>query len=137
MDFRAPLAARELLDPPAGGAPADRLEPFEPGGEEELAVERRTRTRRPRRYKVLLHNDDYTTMEFVVHVLIEHFHKSPPEAAHVMLQVHYKGVGVAGVYPKEVAETKVAEVTAEARSQGMPLLLTIEAEGGRREAPAG
>jgi ATP-dependent Clp protease adaptor protein ClpS len=132
-EVRAPLAAREPLGPP-GGDPADRLEPFDPGGEEELAVERRPRARRPRRYKVLLHNDDYTTMEFVVRVLVEHFHKSPPEATHVMLQVHYKGLGVAGVYPKEVAETKVAEVTAEARAEGMPLVLTIEAEGGRREA---
>jgi ATP-dependent Clp protease adaptor protein ClpS len=120
--------------------PLDPLDPadlLDSGREEELAVERRPRTRRPRRYRVLLHNDDYTTMEFVVRVLVEHFHKSPPEATHVMLQVHYKGVGVAGVYPKEVAETKVAEVTAEARAQGMPLLLTIEAEGGRREAAPG
>lgn len=113
------------FDPPA-------LDPFEDDPERGLATERRARAKRPRRYKVLLHNDDYTTMEFVVRVLVEHFHKSPPEATHVMLQVHYKGVGVAGVYPKEVAETKVAEVTAEARAQGMPLLLTIEAEGGRR-----
>jgi ATP-dependent Clp protease adaptor protein ClpS len=117
--------------------PLDPADPLDAGREEDLAVERRPRTRRPGRYSVLLHNDDYTTMEFVVHVLVEHFHKSPPEATHVMLQVHYKGVGVAGVYPKEVAETKVAEVTAEARAQGMPLLLTIEAEGGRREAAPG
>lgn len=118
------------FDPPA-------LDPFEDDLERGLATERRARAKRPRRYKVLLHNDDYTTMEFVVRVLVEHFHKSPPEATHVMLQVHTKGVGVAGVYPKEVAETKVAEVTAEARAAGMPLLLTIEAEGGRREAAPG
>jgi ATP-dependent Clp protease adaptor protein ClpS len=114
--------------------PSDPFDPLDPVREGDLATERRPRVRRPRRYKVLLHNDDYTTMEFVVRVLVEHFHKSPPEATHVMLQVHYKGLGVAGVYPKEVAETKVAEVTAEARAQGMPLVLTIEAEGGRREA---
>jgi len=111
-------------------------DPFDPEREGGLATERRAREKRPRRYKVLLHNDDYTTMEFVVHVLVEHFHKSPPEATHVMLQVHYKGVGVAGVYPRDVAETKVAEVTAEARAQGMPLRLSVEAEGGRREAGA-
>ncbi len=102
-----------------GSAPDPRHE----GG---LATERRPATARPRRFRVLLHNDDYTTMEFVVAALVEHFHKSPAEATHVMLQVHHKGVGVAGVYPREVAETKVAAVTAAARAQGMPLLLTLE-----------
>lgn len=97
-------------------------------GEGDLATERRQRTRRPRRFKVLLHNDDYTTMEFVIEVLRRHFHKSPPEATQIMLQVHHKGVGVAGVYPRDVAETKVAEVTAEARREQMPLLLSLEAE---------
>jgi ATP-dependent Clp protease adaptor protein ClpS len=93
--------------------------------DEELAVERRKR-KRPQRWKVILHNDDYTTMEFVVHVLMTHFHKGAAEATHVMLQVHRKGAGVAGVYSKEVAETKVAEVTDEARAHGMPLKLTAE-----------
>ncbi len=64
---------------------------------------------------MLLHNDDYTTQEFVIEVLMQHFHKSHAEATHVMLQVHYRGVGVAGVYPKDVAETKIQEVTDEAR----------------------
>jgi ATP-dependent Clp protease adaptor protein ClpS len=99
--------------------------------EDDLALEERRKAKRPRRWKVLLHNDDYTTMEFVVEVLMEHFHKSAAEATHIMLQVHQKGVGVAGVYPKDVAETKVAEVTAEARDQGMPLLLTLEPEEER------
>jgi ATP-dependent Clp protease adaptor protein ClpS len=94
--------------------------------DEELAVEERRKTKRPRRWKVLLHNDDFTTMEFVVHVLITHFRKSAAEATHIMLQVHRKGVGLAGVYSKEVAETKVAEVTDEARANGMPLKLTAE-----------
>lgn len=96
--------------------------------EEEFAVEERRKTRRPRKWKVLLHNDDFTTMEFVVEVLIRYFHRPPAEATHIMLQVHQKGVGVAGVYPKEVAETKVAEVTEEARANGMPLKLTTEPE---------
>jgi len=93
-----------------------------------LKTRKERKTRRPRRYKVLLHNDDYTTMDFVVSVLIRHFHKSPAEATHVMLQVHQQGLGVAGSYPKEVAETKVVEVTEEARAMGMPLKLTTEAE---------
>lgn len=99
--------------------------------DEELAVEERRRTKRPRKWKVLLHNDSFTTMDFVVHVLISHFHKAPAEATHIMLQVHRKGVGVAGVYSREVAETKVAEVTDEARASGMPLKLTAEPAEGR------
>jgi ATP-dependent Clp protease adaptor protein ClpS len=106
-------------DAPDGAGPG-------PDGATGLATERRVRTRRPRRHRVLLHNDDFTTMEFVVEVLVRHFHKPPAEAIHVMLQVHHKGNGVAGVYPREVAETKVAEVTAEARGAGYPLLLTTE-----------
>jgi len=102
--------------------------------DEEFAVEERRKTRRPRKWKVLLHNDDFTTMEFVVHVLVNHFHKGPAEATHIMLQVHRKGLGVAGVYSKEVAETKVAEVTDEARANGMPLKVTAEpAEGSDEE----
>jgi ATP-dependent Clp protease adaptor protein ClpS len=102
--------------------------------EESYAPEARRRTRRPRRFKVLLHNDDYTSMEFVVRVLIDHFHKPPAEAIHVMLQVHHKGSGVAGVYPRDTAETKIAEVTAEARSNGMPLRLTAEPVEGPGQA---
>ena len=102
--------------------------------DEEFAVEERRKTRRPRKWKVLLHNDDFTTMEFVVHVLVKHFHKSAAEATHIMLQVHRKGIGVAGVYTKEVAETKVAEVMDEARENGMPLKVTAEpAEEGNEE----
>jgi len=99
--------------------------------EEETTTEQRRKTKRPQRWKVLLHNDDFTSMDFVVHVLMKHFHKSPPEATHIMLQVHHKGVGVAGIYPKDAAETKVAEVMAEARENGMPLLLTLEPAEGR------
>ena len=103
---------------------------FDPDHEREdgVVAERREKTKKPRRYKVLLHNDDYTTTDFVVDILIHHFHKSHGEATHIMLQVHHSGLGVAGVYPKEVAETKVAEVTDEARAKGMPLLVTTEAE---------
>src|SRR5947209_18237991 len=69
--------------------------------EEGTATAARPRTRRPRRFRVLLHNDDFTTMEFVVHVLTAHFHMPPAGATQVMLQVHHKGVGVAGVYPRD------------------------------------
>jgi ATP-dependent Clp protease adaptor protein ClpS len=99
----------------------------------ELDAETVTATRRRqqpvRRFQVVLHNDDYTSMEFVVEVLVKHFHKLPAEAVHVMLQVHHKGAGVAGVYSRDVAETKVAEVTEESRAAGMPLLLTVEPLG--------
>ena len=101
---------------------------FEDERDEALAPDQREKTRRPRRWKVLLHNDDYTTMEFVIHVLTTHFHKSEGEATHIMLQVHEHGVGVAGNYPRDLAETKIAEVTDEARSNGMPLLVTAEVE---------
>ena len=96
--------------------------------DQEFLTERRKKTKKPPRFKVLLHNDDYTTMDFVVYVLTRHFHKSEGEATHIMLQVHHRGVGVAGVYPKDQAETKIAEVTRDARDSGMPLLVTAEAE---------
>ena len=106
---------------------------FDRDRDEEFAVEERKKTRRPRKWKVLLHNDDFTTMEYVVDVLIRHFYKPPAEATHIMLQVHQKGVGVAGIYSREVAETKVAEVTDEARANGMPLKLTTEPEEAEDE----
>jgi ATP-dependent Clp protease adaptor protein ClpS len=111
---------------------------FESERDEELATRRKRRPKRPRRWRVVLHNDDFTTMEFVVHVLMSHFHKPPGEALHIMLEVHHKGMGVAGIFPKEVAETKVAEVMDEARANGMPLLVTAEPEnpGAGGEAAA-
>lgn len=99
-----------------------------PDLQEHLVVRERPRTRKPRRYKVLLHNDDYTSMEFVVHVLIRYFHKDEFEANRIMLDVHQLGKGVAGIYTYDQAETKVAQVTQEAREAGMPLQLSLEAE---------
>ena len=84
------------------------------------------KTERPTLYKVVLLNDDYTTMEFVVHVLESVFQKSPAEAYRIMLQVHNDGSGVAGVYPWEVAETKVETVTSMERYAEFPLRAAIE-----------
>ncbi len=95
---------------------------------EQLATRERISTKRPRRYRVLLHNDDFTSMEFVVHVLKEYFHRSESEAHRIMLEVHQKGAGIAGIYTFDEAETKVAQVTSEARENGMPLMLSVEAE---------
>jgi ATP-dependent Clp protease adaptor protein ClpS len=103
--------------------PRRRFDTEQTDSETGLAVEERKKTKRPRRWKVLIWNDDFTTMDFVVYVLMQHFRKSPAEATHIMLQVHHKGLGVAGIYPKDVAETKVAEATAEAREHEMPLKL--------------
>jgi ATP-dependent Clp protease adaptor protein ClpS len=99
-----------------------------PVWEEEGDVKERRKTKKPRMYKVLLHNDDYTTMEFVVWLLVEVFRRSNTEATAIMLHVHHKGVGVCGVYTKDIAETKVDQATRHAREQGMPLLITMEAE---------
>jgi ATP-dependent Clp protease adaptor protein ClpS len=96
--------------------------------EGELATERKRKLEKARRYKVVFHNDDYTTMEFVIAVLMKFFHKSETEATHIMLSVHHKGQGVAGLYTKDVAETKVAEVSDYAKEHGMPLKLTAEPE---------
>lgn len=91
-------------------------------------VQERTRHKQqsPSLYKVVLLNDDYSTMEFVVHVLETVFQKSPAEAYGTMMQVHVQGRGIAGVYPWEVAETKVDTVTSMARNAGFPLRATIE-----------
>jgi ATP-dependent Clp protease adaptor protein ClpS len=89
-------------------------------------VKRRTSTMRPPMYTVLMHNDDYTTMEFVVEALIAVFRKSPTEANRIMLHIHFKGSGVCGSYPYEVAETKVVKVHDMARKEGFPLRCSLE-----------
>jgi len=93
----------------------------------ELPVaESEEKTEEPALFKVLLHNDDYTTMDFVVHVLQTIFNMPEDQAIQVMLNVHVKGIGIAGIYTYEVAEMKVAKTTAVAREQEFPLLCTIE-----------
>jgi ATP-dependent Clp protease adaptor protein ClpS len=93
-----------------------------------LATAQKPTVKRPRRFKVLLHNDDYTTMDFVVDVLVTFFQKTQTEATAIMLNVHHKGHGVCGVFTREIAETKVAQVSEYARKNGMPLKCTMEAE---------
>lgn len=95
-------------------------------GQTRPASAARAETRQPPLYKVLMHNDDYTTMEFVVEVLEAVFRKPPTEANRIMLHIHFKGVGMCGVFPYEVAETKVARVHAMARTQGYPLRCTLD-----------
>lgn len=93
-----------------------------------VVVKARPRTRKPAMYKVLMLNDDYTPMEFVVHVLERFFQKNREEATRIMLHVHRRGVGVCGVYTYEVAETKVTQVMDLARQNQHPLQCTIEKE---------
>jgi ATP-dependent Clp protease adaptor protein ClpS len=105
-------------------------DPRDPRKDEDVAVHEKEqkKTATPKRYHVFFHNDDYTTMEYVVDVLRRFFHKTETEALHIMLTVHKKGKAIAGVYPRDVAETKVAEVIQDARDNGHPLLLTAEPE---------
>lgn len=86
--------------------------------------------KRPRLYKVLLHNDHYTTREFVVEILRDVFHRNEQDAIQIMLHVHNNGVGVAGVYAFEIAETKIRKVETLARAQEFPLRMTMEPEEG-------
>lgn len=109
----------------------DSIPPLGPGdGDQDLeisvVVRPRTRTRKPSMYKVLMLNDDYTPMEFVVHVLERFFAKTRDEATAIMLQVHQRGVGVCGVFTYEVAESKVTQVMDLARQNQHPLQCTIE-----------
>lgn len=115
-------------DPPKPPPPPNGPPPGAPREDGEVDVKIRPKSVTPRRYKVIFHNDDYTTQEFVTLVLIQFFHKSEAEATHIMLKVHRTGSGVAGVYTRDVAETKVAKVMDYAREHGMPLLVTAEPE---------
>ncbi len=91
-----------------------------------VVTETEKKLKKPPLYKVLLHNDDYTTKEFVVQILQYVFHKEHTEAVQIMLHVHKKGIGVAGVYTYEIAETKVALVEQLARQQEYPLKCSME-----------
>ncbi len=97
-----------------------------PEGGGEVVEKPRSKTKRPQLYNVVLYNDDYTTMEFVLHVLETVFDKGPAEAYRVMMEVHTSGRGLCGAFTWEVAETKVATVHEQARSEGFPLRAGIE-----------
>jgi ATP-dependent Clp protease adaptor protein ClpS len=94
----------------------------------EILERTRQETKKPELYKVLLLNDDYSTMDFVVEVLESIFHKQPAEAFRIMMAVHTQGKGLCGVYPYEVAETKVEAVSDRAREHGFPLRAAMEPE---------
>ena len=92
----------------------------------EVQEKTKPRTKKPQLFRVILHNDDYTTMQFVIEVLESIFHKSPAEAYRIMMHVHTRGHGVCGAYSHEVAETKVAMVHDAAREHGFPLRASME-----------
>lgn len=91
-----------------------------------VATEEILEIKEPRLYKVLLHNDDYTTMEFVISILETVFHKSTPDATRIMLNVHNEGVGIAGIYTREISETKIAVVHELAKKNEFPLRCSME-----------
>ena len=91
-----------------------------------MAIREELEVREPSLYRVLLHNDDYTSMDFVIMVLEQVFHKSTAEASKIMLNVHNQGVGVAGVYTREICETKISQVHDLARKNEFPLRCSME-----------
>lgn len=93
-----------------------------------VEIEERVEIRRPAMYRVILLNDDYTTMDFVVAILESVFNKTPAEAVRIMLQVHKGGQGMCGVYPKQIAEAKISMVQERARTASYPLRCVMEKE---------
>jgi len=94
----------------------------------EVLAEKRTKLKKPKLFKVLLHNDDYTTMDFVVFILKHVFRRSDADAVTIMLKVHREGIGIAGVYPYEIAKAKCEKALNLARANEFPLLCTLEEE---------
>ena len=99
---------------------------WESAGDASVATEAEKRTEKPKLYKVLMHNDDYTTMEFVIMVLISVFNHDESKATEVMLHVHQNGVGVCGVYPYDIANTKMEKTIKMAREYEYPLRCSLE-----------
>jgi ATP-dependent Clp protease adaptor protein ClpS len=104
------------------------MSPQKPFSHESVLEETGLEEDHPSMYKVLLHNDDYTSMDFVVHVLEKVFKKNHDEAVKIMWSVHLKGMGLCGIYTREIAETKVATVHQLARRSGFPLKCSLEPE---------
>ncbi|EDM26733.1 ATP-dependent Clp protease adaptor protein ClpS [Lentisphaera araneosa HTCC2155] len=96
--------------------------------EGDAALLEKRKVKRPSRFKVILHNDDYTPMDFVVYLIMSVFHKTEDEAAQLMLTVHVKGKAICGIYPKEIAENKVDKAMSMAKQEGHPLLCTMQKE---------
>jgi ATP-dependent Clp protease adaptor protein ClpS len=100
--------------------------PEEVQGRPETDVETGQEIREPKMYRVLLHNDDYTTMDFVIEVLVSVFHKPAAEATRIMLDVHKKGIGICGVYTYDIAQSRVAQVHRLARKSEFPLKCSLD-----------
>jgi len=122
------LAGASDLRPRAADDDRRRREGGGSGPGNAVITRTKPQTKKPNLYRVLLLNDDYTPMEFVVHVLERFFNKGREEATRIMLHVHHKGVGICGVFTYEVAETKVAQVMDFARQHQHPLQCTMEKE---------
>ncbi|MCF8495748.1 MAG: ATP-dependent Clp protease adapter ClpS [Alphaproteobacteria bacterium] len=116
------------MNDPERASPEEPERPGEGRPETGIVLKTRPKTKRPSMYKVLILNDDYTPMEFVVHVLEKFFSKTRQEATDIMLHVHRRGVGMCGVFTFEVAESKVAQVMDFARINEQPLQCTMEKE---------
>ena len=118
----------DIGDPGDPGHPGDGVgDPGHPGGNIGAIAERvRPKLKKPPLYKVLMLNDDYTPMEFVVYLLMQLFHMSQDRAEQIMLHIHTRGLGVCGVFPREIAETKVRQTLELARKNQHPLQCTME-----------
>lgn len=99
---------------------------YVPQAGEAVVEQVKEKVRRPPMFRVLMHNDDYTPMDFVVRILRSIFGKPEAEAVRIMLQIHHRGIGMCGVYTQEIAETKIAQVHDEARENGHPLMCSME-----------
>jgi ATP-dependent Clp protease adaptor protein ClpS len=102
------------------------MTPDNPGGFSEPNADTEQEIREPKMYRVILHNDDYTTMDFVVEILISIFHKPAADATRIMIDVHKKGKGVCGVYPYDIAATRILRVHQLARKREFPLKCSME-----------
>lgn len=122
-DKQSPIRMEDDVPPHDGGAGDESHDP-----QTGVLLQTRPRYQKPSMYKVLLLNDDYTPMEFVIHVLEHFFSKNKQEATDIMLHVHRRGVGICGIFTYEVAETKVAQVMDFARANEQPLQCTMEKE---------